>query len=279
MKLQWSSLTVIMTLATGGGVEFAQGATPATGGVLIQGVGGGGGGMGFDPSAVANATSPYSGAPFSIGGAGSSYATSSAISTSPGEGFGRGVSELIRAAGSYNVASSEAAVNLTEAERRQLKNDVDFVNTYFQIRRLNQQLRAQARGPRPTMDDLVRFAQLGKPQRLSPGDIDAASGQIFWPVILRAQVFAPYRIKLETYFNERTQLGGIGPENYLRLDQAARAMIEELRRYVADFPPGDYVHAKHFVESLGYEAHFPVGQQPVAATAASNNAVSADQVR
>ncbi len=177
-----------------------------------------------------------------------------------------------------NLALSEAAVNLTEAERRQLKNDVDFVNTYFQIRRLNQQYQAQERGPRPTMEDLIRFAQLGKPQRLSPGDIDAASGQIFWPIILRAQVFAPYRIKLETYFGERAQLAGLTPESYLRLDQTARAMVEELRRYVADFPSGDYLHGKHFIESLGYEAHFPVGQ-PIATASASNKAAPAEQVR
>jgi hypothetical protein len=261
-------MVVIVTVTAGDGVAFAQMA---------------GGDMAARNAAIAdlsaaNANSPYAGAPFSIGGAGSSYATSWSRATTPGEGYARGISELIRAAGSTNLALSEAAVTLTEAERRQLKNDVDFINTYFQIRRLNRELRAQERGPRPTMEDLIRFAQLGKPQRLSPGDIDAANGQIFWPIILRAEVFAPYRIKLETYFGQRVQLGGMTAESYLGLDQTARAMVEELRRYVADFPPADYLHAKHFIESLGYEAHFPLGQ-PVAATAAATNAPAAEQVR
>jgi hypothetical protein len=193
------------------------------------------------------------------------------------EGLGRGVAEVIRAAGAADLAASRAALNWTEAQQHQLKNDVDFVNTYFQLRRMNRELRAQERGPRPTMEDLIRFAQLGKPQRLSPGDIDAASGQIFWPIILRAQVFASYRLKLETYFGERAQLAGLTPESYLRLDQTARAMVEELRRYVADFPPTDYLHAKHFIESLGYEGRFPSGQ--VAQTAAAGNAAAVAPIR
>jgi hypothetical protein len=260
-------MVVTLALAAEGDVVFAQ----MAGGVPAHN-------MGVVDLNAAAANSGYAGAPFSVGGAGSAYATSWSRATTPGESYARGISELIRSAGSTNLALSEAAVNLTEAERRQLKNDVDFVNTYFQIRRMNQQLRAQERGPRPTMEDLVRFAQLGKPQRLSPGDIDAASGQIFWPIILRAQVFASYRIRLETYFGERAQQAGLTPESYLRLDQTARAMVEELRRYVADFPPGDYLHGKHFIESLDYEAHFPVGQ-PMATTAASNNVPAAEQVR
>jgi len=198
--------------------------------------------------------------------------------STPMEGLGRGIAEIIRSTGDAELAMSRAAVNYTEAEQRQLKNDVDFVNAYFQVRRLNQQLRTQERGPRPTMEDLARFAQLGKPQRLSPGEIDAASGQIFWPIILRAQVFAPYRIRLEGYFGERAQLAGLTPESYLRLDQTARAMVEELRRYVADFPPGDYLRAKHFIESLGYEGHFPAGQA-VATAAVPRSAPTAGQVR
>jgi hypothetical protein len=253
-------MVVIATLVAGGAVVSAAG--PTGGGA---GGGMGGGGMGVRP-------------PFFFRGGGGSYAAFGANAATVGESYARGIGELIRATGAVNLDLSEAALNLTEAESRQLKNDVDFVNTYFEVRRLSKQLRAQERGPRPSMEDLIRFAQLGKPQRLSPGDIDAASGQIFWPIILRAQVFASNRIKLETYFGERGQPSGLTPESYLRLDQTARAMVEELRRYVADFPPGDYLHAKHFIESLGYEAHFPVGQ-PVTTAAASNNVVPADQVR
>ena len=249
------SMVFIVALATGGGLGFAQmGAIPI-----------------FPPAGAGDDKTTYG---EGAGPVSSTYYNASTIQ----EGLGRGVAEVIRAAGAADLAASRAAINFTEAQQRQLKNDVDFVNTYFQLRRLNQQLQAQERGPRPTMEELIRFAQLGKPQRLSPGDIDVASGQIFWPIILRSQVFAPYRIKMETYFGERAQFSGLTAESYLRLDQTARAMVEELRRYVADFPPGDYLHAKHFIESLGYEAHFPIGQ-PIAATAAATNAAPADQVR
>jgi hypothetical protein len=225
-----------------------------------------------------NAATPWGGGGYGGGGEVGSVSSSLWWASTPMEGLGRGVAEIIRAGGAANLAASQAALNYSEAQHRALKNDVDFVNTYFELRRMNHQLRTQERGPRPTMEDLIRFAQLGKPQRLSPGDIDAASGQIFWPIILRAQIFAPYRIKLETCFGERAQFAGLTLESYLRLDQTSRAMIEELRRYVADFPPGDYVHAKHFIESLGYEAHFPVGQ-PVATAAATNRAAPVPEVR
>jgi hypothetical protein len=214
------------------------------------------------------------------GGGGDVGSVSSSLwwASTPMEGLGRGVAEVIRAAGAADLAYSKAAVNYAEAQRQFLKNDVDFVNTYFQVRRLNQQFRTQERGPRPTMEDLARFALLGKPQRLSPGDMNAANGQIYWPVILRAQVFAPYRIRLEDYFDQRAKFGGVTPEMYLRLDQTSRAMIEELRRYVADFPPGDYVRAKHFVESLNYESRFPLGQ-PLATAAVPQGEPPAAQVR
>ena len=53
----------------------------------------------------------------------------------------RGLASIIRAKGEYNLATSAAAVNFSIARNREIENDKQWVNAYFELRDLNKQQR------------------------------------------------------------------------------------------------------------------------------------------
>ena len=121
-------------------------------------------------------------------------------------------------------------INLTDAQRREMENLQKWTETYFDMRRVNREARTAERGPRPTEADLVRYAQIGKPQRLSPSELDAVTGRISWPRLLQAAEFAPQRNALEEVFSHRASSGAIEVDEYLRVYRLTGLMLDGLRR-------------------------------------------------
>jgi len=175
------------------------------------------------------------------------------------EGARRGLADVIRAEGEYNYLSSQAAVFANQARALQLQNARDYVQTYFDLRRMNRMYRALERGPRPSLEAAVRYAQATKPDRLDPGQFDRVRGSICWPILLQADQFAEYRTQMEALFATRAELGSINTWGYLQIDRTAKEMLEELKTHADCFPPQDYICARRFIESLAYEAKCPSG--------------------
>ena len=75
----------------------------------------------------------------------------------------QGMSQVISAAGQYNLATSAAAINMTQAESNQLRNDVQGVQTFWQMRDIGRAERDKERGPRPTAEELARMARAAAP--------------------------------------------------------------------------------------------------------------------
>jgi hypothetical protein len=175
------------------------------------------------------------------------------------EGALRGMASVARSAGSYNLQTSQAAINMTEAQRNYIQNRDEATNTYFQMRAANKEYRAQERGPRPTAEALVRYAQAGKPERLSPSDLDTVAGTISWPPLLQADRYAASRSKLDKLFAKRVDQGVISYEDQREIAEATKAMLAELKGQVREVPQMDYIAAKRFIESLAYEAKIPAG--------------------
>jgi hypothetical protein len=199
--------------------------------------------------------SPYGGSGYGMGDAGGYYYPE--FASTPFEGFAYGLGRIIRAEGEYNLDTSKAAINFTEAQRREMENMQKWTETYFELRRLNREFRVAERGRRPTEADFVRYAQMGKPRRLGPSDLDAVTGEIAWPVLLRTPDLDPYRTAVEQVFSQRASSGIIGTVEYLRVYQVTSLMLDDLRRHIHEVPPNDYVIARRFLESLAYEARLP----------------------
>jgi hypothetical protein len=202
---------------------------------------------------------PYVPAPIPYTGGYSSYSWGSP-SSNPIEGFRRGLAEVIRAQGEYNLATSAAAVNFSEARRREIDNDKLAVQTYFELREVNRQQReAEIKRQRGNPEDFVRYAQAGKPKQLTNQQLDAVTGQIHWPVLLTGSDFDQQRAALEKVFAARAYHGILDAEDFLNAIHVIDEMSASLAEHIRSLPPQEYVQAKSFLRSLAYEARLPAG--------------------
>ena len=171
-----------------------------------------------------------------------------------------GLADVIRSIGDANLSNSAAAINLSEARRREIENQKQWTETYFAMREINRQHReAEIKRQRGNPEDWVRYAQAGKPRPLSNHDLDAVTGEIRWPILLTSQDFDAQRAELDKLFANRAYHGVMGAEDFLTAVRLSGEMIAGLKDRIQDFPPQQYMAAKRFLESLTYEAGLPAG--------------------
>lgn len=175
--------------------------------------------------------------------------------STPFEARARGLSEIIRARAAYNQMTAEALEQMTEAARKQMRNREEWTHTYFRMREANRTYRDKEEGPRPTTEDIVRYAEMGKPERLSPGEIDPVTGSIAWPEALRGPAFDEDRARVESLFGEWTRYGSLSLEHRREIRDTTDAMLGKLKERIHRFPTPDYMAARRFLESLAYEAY------------------------
>ena len=71
------------------------------------------------------------------------------------------------------------------------------------------------RGKRPTEADFFRYAQIGKPHRLTPSELDPITGYIAWPLLLRGPDLTSARTTLDRVFERRAASGLIDADGYV----------------------------------------------------------------
>jgi hypothetical protein len=143
---------------------------------------------------------------------------------------------------------------MTQAQRAALQNDQLYANTYFEMRAMNRAARAAEKGPKPTMEQLVRIAQQGAPRPLPTGSLDPVSGSVAWPELLKTADFDSQRTELNDLFAKRAELGGLGFADQTKARQAVEAMFATLKEQVRSVPPDQYVVSRSFLNSLSYAA-------------------------
>jgi hypothetical protein len=190
--------------------------------------------------------------------------------TTPWQGIAYGIGDIIRAKGDYNLLSSQAILNLTQADKNDILNRDLWTNTYFQMRREQRAYIAEERGPRPTAEDLVRYAQMGKPKPLGPNQLDAVSGKIYWPRSLRTDQFASSRVILDEMFVKRARYGDISMEDLMTIRDETNKMADLLNQEIRNIPPMEYTSAKTFISSLAYQVQLVAGNS----TAQNSNLVT-----
>ena len=174
-----------------------------------------------------------------------------------GESYARGHADVIRSQGMANLKNSEAAINWTEAQRREMENRDQWTDTYFQMRQKNRDYRAAERGPRPSRESFVRMAAAGRPQKLSPSELDSVTGEVNWPRALTQSKFDDSRKELENLFAKRAAYGQSNWNDYTRIGEIIKKMEDDLKAIIRDMPSSDYITAKRFLESLAYENQQP----------------------
>ncbi len=175
----------------------------------------------------------------------------------PAESYARGVSDVVRSQGDYNLNTSEAMLNLSEVRRREIENARQWTDTYFEMRAANRAYRAEERQPRATSEQMVRWAKEDAPDRLSPSELDPVSGKVSWPVALKTDDFEKMRAEIESLYNKRAAGGVLTIDERRKLRDACNLMQTHLKDQIRDLPPSDYLAAKKFIDSLSYEASLP----------------------
>lgn len=190
------------------------------------------------PSASVNAYGAYG-----YHGGGASTVAGSAL---------RGMADVISAEGDYNLSTSAAAVNMTQAEKQRIQNRSAATNTYFQMRQINRQYREAEAGPTPTMEQLTRIAQSRLPKSLKPSEVNEVNGKISWPGVLQTPDFAEHRARIEPIVALWAKYGGLGYTDQVEARAAIRDMAAQLKSQIKTVPPQDYVEARDFLDRLLY---------------------------
>jgi hypothetical protein len=172
-----------------------------------------------------------------------------------GESHARGMADMVRSGGQAALDSSEAAINLTQARSAQIDNQYQWTQTYFAMQEENRRARAAKRMPRPTEEQLIRFAHAGMPKPLTSEQLDPATGQIGWTRELRREPFAIDRDVLEPIFGRRAASNGVvSDDDYDKIQELVADMQRDLKQRVKKVSANEYIASKRLLESLAYEA-------------------------
>ena len=164
----------------------------------------------------------------------------------------QGMSQVISSAGQYNLDTSAAAINMTEAESNEMRNRVQGVQTFWQMRDIGRAEREKERGPRPTPEELARLARAGAPNALSASQMDPVSGALYWPSVLQDASFQAQRGVVDDFTAKWVKYGGLDYADQTQVRENIDAMFDGLKSQIRSIPPQDYVACRTFLQSLLY---------------------------
>ena len=104
--------------------------------------------------------------------------------TAPGAAL-QGAAQVIGAAGQFDLGTAAGAVNMTQAQSNEMRNQVQRVQTFYDLRAAGREGRETERGSLPTAEEFARRARVAAPHGLSAEQIDPGTGTLHWPESLR----------------------------------------------------------------------------------------------
>jgi hypothetical protein len=164
----------------------------------------------------------------------------------------QGMASVISAQGNYNLATSAAAVNLTQAQKQDIQNRIAGTNAYFSMQETNRAATAAKRSPRLSEEQLVRIAAQAAPKPLDNSDMDPVSGQLNWPSVLQDDIFKKDRDMVEQLLGRQTSLGRLGIAEHEQIGDAIERIAATLKAQINKIPTQEYIKAKNFLKSLMY---------------------------
>jgi hypothetical protein len=176
------------------------------------------------------------------------------------QGADMGMAAVVRSQGYANLKNSEAAKNWEEAKTLEMQNRLRWTETYFEMRKVNREKRADEAGPPITQEQAIALAKVQAPPRLSSTQLDPVTGHIEYPLILTQDIYKQYRQRLDALFARRAESGGsIRFEDFQAIQSTVSQFVEALQTNVDHYAAGDYGRARTFLDSLASEARSPGG--------------------
>jgi hypothetical protein len=171
----------------------------------------------------------------------------------------RGEAEFVRAVGERNLNDSQALINTKTAAAMELENRMQATETFFEMRRVNRANREFEAGPPPTLEDIVRYARMAVPPRLTSMQLDPDTGEISWPRVLTDKPYTSKRDFVQEQFHLRArERGSIDFAQLETLTAAMDAFKEQLKENVNKYKAGAYGEARTFLDSLLREFEMPL---------------------
>jgi hypothetical protein len=167
------------------------------------------------------------------------------------EGAQRGFADVVRSAGLNRLQTSVAMKNVEEARRAYIDNRLKATQTYYDMKRMNDDYRDSKRSQPLSFEGYVRLARIQAPERLSVSQLDPFTGSIAWPAILQERKYAADRDLIEQLYEERANEVA---SNKREIQAACDNLLHALQADIDLYAQNDYVRAKRFVESLRHEA-------------------------
>lgn len=162
----------------------------------------------------------------------------------------QGMASVISAKGDYNLSTSAAAVNLTQAQKQDIQNRQDATQAYFAMQEVNKAARDSKRSPRLSQEQLVRIAAQAAPQQISSREVDPVSGRVTWPELLTDERFAAERGTVEGVLAKQATYGSLTLTDHETAGQAIEQMSVKLKAVIASVSAQRYMAAKNFLKSL-----------------------------
>lgn len=176
------------------------------------------------------------------------------------EGTLRGWADYGRAIGDLQYRLAIARINNEMAREQYLNNTHQGLRLWYDRPLLRRQSLAAMAAPRPTPEQIARYAREAAPKPLDDSQYDYTLGTLYWPPELQNGLFADQRARIDRLFAERAkrpQHSGQGTANYAGIREATEAMKQTLKSRVHEFTPMEYIAAKQFVSSVEFEAQKP----------------------
>jgi hypothetical protein len=166
------------------------------------------------------------------------------------EGMAHGYADVVRAYGMTTLLDAQAVNQLALARRQAIENQMRAAQVYVDGNRYMQEFRRSQRPAPLSLEQYVRLARDAAPEPLTATQLDQLTGMITWPAPLRKPEYETLRRHIDRLFQERAT----GYAVYGEIPAACEQFAEKLRADIMQFPAGDYVAAKKFLESLAWSA-------------------------
>jgi hypothetical protein len=160
------------------------------------------------------------------------------------------MADYTRSVGAANLMNSQAASNWEDTRTKNIQNRVYSTEAYFDMRRINREARAAESGPRPTQEDMARYARARMPGTLSVSELDPVSGQIHWPMVLQEQAYQGDRETLDRAAAALARQGHLNAEQRNEVRRLVQSMQSDLKQNIDQHSPMDYINAKKFLEKM-----------------------------
>ena len=175
------------------------------------------------------------------------------------EGILTGQARLLHGQGLYNQLTADAYVRAQDGYKKQLENRQTEVATYFKVKQLNADFRAQNMPRALSKEKLDQWNRQDQPNRLARHEYNTDTGVLQWPAVLQAEAFSGYRLALDELYARRAAGDyGVNSPFYQQVNQNTSQMRDMLKKFLKSeqrfFTPQEYTAAQNFLNGMLQEA-------------------------